>query len=102
LRLIVAGSAFAAGTDSSVVTLLWFVMIPLECCDNFTFVPRFIMAVALHPWTMEKAQQEIDSVFDSNTLPNFSRMRDLPYCFALVKEVLRFAFSPLRASHQID
>ncbi|KAF8217503.1 cytochrome P450 [Mycena galopus ATCC 62051] len=82
----IAGSAFAAGTDSSAVTLLW-----------------FIMAVALHPSTMEKAQQEIDSIFDSNTLPSFSRMRDLPYCFALVKEVLRWAPTvPLSIPHYTD
>ncbi|KAJ6471949.1 cytochrome P450 [Mycena sanguinolenta] len=82
----IAGSAFAAGTDSSVVTLLW-----------------FVMAVALHPWTMEKAQTEIDSVFDANTLPNFGRMQDLPYCFALVKEVLRWAPTvPLSIPHYTD
>ncbi|KAF7371215.1 Cytochrome P450 [Mycena sanguinolenta] len=82
----IAGSAFAAGTDSSVVTLLW-----------------FVMAVALHPWTMQKAQKEIDSVFDANTLPSFDRMQDLPYCFALVKEVLRWSPTvPLSIPHYTD
>ncbi|KAJ7198958.1 cytochrome P450, partial [Mycena pura] len=82
----VAGTAFAAGTDTSVTTLLW-----------------FIMAMALYPATMKKAQQEIDSIFNSHTLPVFTRMQDLPYCFALVKEVLRWAPTvPLSVPHYSD
>lgn len=49
------------------------------------------MAMALFPDAMHKAQREIDSVFGADTPPSFSAMKDLPYCFALVKEVLRFA-----------
>ncbi|KAJ7642988.1 cytochrome P450 [Mycena polygramma] len=82
----ISGSAFAAGTDTSAVTLLW-----------------FVMAMALYPETMKKAQQEIDSVFSSDTLPSFSRKQDLPYCFALVKEVLRWAPTvPLSIPHYTD
>ncbi|KAF7326729.1 Cytochrome P450 [Mycena venus] len=83
---IVAGSAFAAGTDTNTLTLLW-----------------FVMAMALYPATMKKAQQEIDSVFNSDSLPNFSRMKDLPYCFALVKEVFRWGpAAPLSIPHYTD
>ncbi|KAJ7196347.1 cytochrome P450 [Mycena pura] len=82
----VAGTAFSTGTDTSVTTLLW-----------------FIMAMALYPATMKKAQQEIDSIFNSHTLPVFTRMQDLPYCFALVKEVLRWAPTvPLGIPHYAD
>jgi hypothetical protein len=49
------------------------------------------MAMALYPATMKKAQQEIDSVCTSDTMPGFAQMKDLPYCFALVKEVFRFS-----------
>jgi cytochrome P450 len=69
---IVAGSAFASGTGTSMANLLW-----------------FVMAMALHPAQQKKAQQEIDSVFSADTIPDFSRMKDLPYCFALIKEVIR-------------
>jgi hypothetical protein len=47
------------------------------------------MAMALYPATMRKAQDEIDQVFDPDTLPNFTKMQDLPYCAALIKEVIR-------------
>ncbi|KAK7052571.1 cytochrome P450 [Favolaschia claudopus] len=82
----VAGSAFIAGTDTSSLTLLW-----------------WVMAMALYPLTMAKAQAEIDSVFDSHTLPDFSRMQDLPYCAALIKEILRWApAAPLSIPHYLD
>ncbi|KAJ7919719.1 cytochrome P450 [Mycena leptocephala] len=38
-----------------------------------------------------KAQQELDSVCTSDTMPGFAQMKDLPYCFALVKEVFRWS-----------
>jgi hypothetical protein len=52
------------------------------------------MAMALYPETMEKAQREIDAIFNMDTLPSFARMQDLPYCSALIKELLRFALPP--------
>ncbi|KAJ7099823.1 cytochrome P450 [Mycena epipterygia] len=79
----IAGGAFAAGTDTSSVTLLW-----------------FVMAMALYPEAQKKAQDEIDTVFGSDTLPDFSKMKDLPYCFALVKEVFRWnPVAPLSFPH---
>ncbi|KAJ7776158.1 cytochrome P450 [Mycena metata] len=70
----IAGSAFEAGTDTTTGTVLW-----------------FLMAMVLYPDTMKKAQQEIDSIFGPDTVPGFSRMNDIPYCFALVKEVFRWS-----------
>ncbi|KAJ6549831.1 cytochrome P450 [Mycena capillaripes] len=50
-----------------------------------------------------KAQQEIDSIFTPDILPVFTRIQDLPYCFALVKEVLRWApTAPLGFPHYSD
>ncbi|KAJ7277947.1 cytochrome P450 [Mycena rebaudengoi] len=69
-----AGASFEAGTDTTAGTLQW-----------------FLMAMILFPATMRKAQAEIDTVFDANTIPVFSRMNEMPYCFALVKEVFRWA-----------
>lgn len=68
----VAGSAFEAGTDTTAGTIQW-----------------FLMAMLLYPATMKRAQAEIDTVFTPDTIPVFSRMAELPYCFALVKEVFR-------------
>ncbi|KAJ7250754.1 cytochrome P450 [Mycena rebaudengoi] len=70
----IAGTAFEAGTDTTTGTIMW-----------------FLMAMLLYPSTAIKAQAEIDTVFNSDTIPVFSRMDDLPYCFALVKEVFRWA-----------
>ncbi|KAF8151161.1 cytochrome P450 [Mycena galopus ATCC 62051] len=81
-----AGSAFLAGTDSNSVTLLW-----------------FVMTMALYPSTMKRAQEEIDSIWNSDTFPNFSQMRELPYCSALVKEVIRWSpATPLSIPHYTD
>ncbi|KAJ6578177.1 cytochrome P450 [Mycena capillaripes] len=82
----IAGSAFTAGTDTSAVTLLW-----------------FVMAMALYPETAKKAQQEIDTIFPADVVPTYSGMQDMPYCFALVKEVLRWAPTvPLSIPHYTD
>ncbi|KAJ7360682.1 cytochrome P450 [Mycena albidolilacea] len=84
--IYIAGSAFASGTGTSMANLLW-----------------FVMAMALHPAQQKKAQQEIDSVFSADTIPDFSRMKDLPYCFALIKEVIRWApGAPLSFPHYLD
>jgi cytochrome P450 len=82
----IAGSAFVAGTDTSSLTLLW-----------------FIMAMALYPATMKKAQKEIDSIFQADTLPGFSAMKSLPYCAALIKEMIRWGpAAPLSLPHYTD
>ncbi|KLO19076.1 cytochrome P450 [Schizopora paradoxa] len=71
----IVGTVLEAGTDSTAASLIW-----------------FIMAVILHPEALEKAQKELDSVVgaDGSTIPGFANMDELPYCFALVKEVFRW------------
>ncbi|KAJ7722914.1 cytochrome P450 [Mycena olivaceomarginata] len=82
----IAGSAFAAGTDTSSITLLW-----------------LVMAMGLYPEAMKKAQEEIDAVFGSDTLPNFSRMQELRYTMALIKETIRWSpIAPLSFPHYLD
>ncbi len=73
------GTALEAGTDATTVTIMW-----------------FIVAAILYPETLEKAQKEVDSAIgaDGTTMPSFANMNDLPYCFALVKEVLRYVNKP--------
>ncbi|KAJ7806302.1 cytochrome P450 [Mycena olivaceomarginata] len=51
----ITGLAVIVGTDTGSITLLW-----------------FMMAMVLYPETMKKAQREIDAIFNSATLPNFS------------------------------
>ncbi|KAJ7307804.1 cytochrome P450 [Mycena albidolilacea] len=82
----IVGTGFASGTGTSAATMLW-----------------FVMAMVLNPEAAKKAQAEIDTVFNADTLPDFSRMKDLPYCFALLKEVIRWSpVVPLSFPHYLD
>lgn len=51
----------------------------------------FIVAMLQNPDALKKAQAEIDSVVgeDGLIIPGFAHMSELPYCFALTKEVFR-------------
>jgi cytochrome P450 len=49
-----------------------------------------MLAMALYPDAMCKAQHEIDVVFRRGHLPTFSYAPILPYLRAMVKEVLRW------------
>lgn len=82
------GTALEAGTDSTAAAIIW-----------------FVVAVILNPEALAKAQEELDSVVgaDGTTMPVFANMDDLPYCFALVKEVLRWHPSaPIGFNHLSD
>ncbi|KAJ7658598.1 cytochrome P450 [Mycena olivaceomarginata] len=58
----------------------------------------FIMAMALNPEVVHKAQHEIDTVVGLNCLPGFEHRSTLPYCEAVVREVLRWRpITPLAA-----
>lgn len=52
----------------------------------------FAMAMVLYPQTLKRAQAEIDELLgrEGSAMPTFIHMEHLPYCFALVKEVLRW------------
>jgi cytochrome P450 len=70
----VAGSAFEASIGTTSGTLLW-----------------FIVAMILYPETQKQAQAEIDSFLgDTGDMPSLSHMKNLPYCVALSKEVMRW------------
>ncbi|KAH7337396.1 cytochrome P450 [Rhizoctonia solani] len=72
-----------AGTETSTLTLVW-----------------FVLAMALYPEVQTKAQQEIDAVVGSNRLPTFSDRPKLPYIERLLLEVLRWQPGiPLGAPH---
>ena len=49
-----------------------------------------MLAMALYPDVMRKAQQEIDVVVGRDRLPTFSAAPNLPYLRAMVMEVLRW------------
>ncbi|KAF7348404.1 hypothetical protein MSAN_01794400 [Mycena sanguinolenta] len=69
----VPGVAYAAGVDTTITTL-----------------NVFIMAMALNPEVVKKAQNELDTVVGLGFLPGFVHRSALPYCEAVFREVFRW------------
>ncbi|KAF7365091.1 Cytochrome p450 [Mycena venus] len=79
----VVATAYGAAADTTSTTLV-----------------VFIMAMALHPEVVQKAQNEIDSVIGLDRLPGFDDRSALPYCEAVYREVLRWRpVVPLAIAH---
>ncbi|KAL4959505.1 cytochrome P450 [Aspergillus stella-maris] len=68
-----AGSLYTGGADTTVSTL-----------------STFFLAMSLYPEVQKRAQQELDAVLGSATLPTFVDRPKLPYIEAIVKEALRW------------
>ncbi|OJJ68914.1 hypothetical protein ASPBRDRAFT_46187 [Aspergillus brasiliensis CBS 101740] len=78
-----AGSLYLAGADTTVSTL-----------------STFIICMALNPTVQQKAQQELDSVLGTHTLPTSSDRDQLPYVNAIVKESFRWhPVAPMGLAH---
>ncbi|KAF7348412.1 Cytochrome P450 [Mycena sanguinolenta] len=60
----------------------------------------FIMAMAMNPEVVTKAQNEIDTVVGAGLLPGFQHRSALPYCEAVVRELFRWRpIEPLAFAH---
>ncbi|KAF8158885.1 cytochrome P450 [Mycena galopus ATCC 62051] len=60
----------------------------------------FILAMALNPEVVRKAQSEIDTVVGLGRLPGFEHRNALPYCEAVVRELFRWRpIAPLGLPH---
>ncbi|KZT51051.1 cytochrome P450 [Calocera cornea HHB12733] len=68
-----AGVLFGGGTDTTVAA-----------------IQMFLVAILLFPTVLEKAQAEMDSTIGKDRLPTLDDRETLPYCAALVQEVLRW------------
>ncbi|KIM35765.1 hypothetical protein M413DRAFT_32229 [Hebeloma cylindrosporum] len=68
-----AGNMFGAGAETSAGTLA-----------------VFLLAMTLYPDVMRKAQREIDAAVGRGRLPTFADSPNLPYVWAIVREVLRW------------
>ncbi|KAJ7756853.1 cytochrome P450 monooxygenase [Mycena maculata] len=78
-----AGTVYMAGTEALSVCLQAFVMAMVTCPD-----------------VQKKAQAELDEVVGKDRLPDFGDQSALPYCNAIVKEVLRWnPPAPLASPH---
>ncbi|KAF7328135.1 Cytochrome P450 [Mycena venus] len=69
----VAGTMYSGGTDTTRLSVLW-----------------FIQAMVKFPEVQKIAQEEIDTVLKHGHLPEFEDEDSLPYASAIVKEVLRW------------
>ncbi|KAJ7366976.1 cytochrome P450 [Mycena albidolilacea] len=79
----VAAGAYVAAADTTAATLV-----------------VFIMAMALNPEVVRKAQDEIDAVVGFGCLPKFEHRSALPYSDAIFREVLRWKpIVPLAIPH---
>ncbi|GJE97961.1 cytochrome P450 [Phanerochaete sordida] len=80
-----AGSAYAAGSDTTVATLT-----------------IFVFALVLFPKAQVAAQAELDRVLDQQRLPDISDKDQLPHVTAIVLEVLRWRPAiPLGIPHRL-
>ncbi|KAF7353983.1 Cytochrome P450 [Mycena venus] len=65
-------------------------------------VGSFFLAMSLHPEIQERAHAELLKVVGSTRLPRFSDRADLPYIWAIIKEVHRWnPVTPLALPHRL-
>ncbi|KAL6802250.1 cytochrome P450 [Trichoderma sp. SZMC 28012] len=79
-----AGVLFAGGSDTTVATIM-----------------AFILAMIMNPDVQRKAQEEIDRVVGPHRLPTRDDQENLPYVDAIVKESLRYyPVAPMGVAHK--
>ncbi|KAL6867809.1 cytochrome P450 [Trichoderma novae-zelandiae] len=80
----VAGNVYAGGSDTTVSSLM-----------------AFVLAMVLNPDVQQKAQEEIDRVVGPDRLPSESDRENLPYVDGIVKEALRWhPVAPMGVAHE--
>ena len=62
----------------------------LALVQTYSTVLTCIMAMALHPDKLHKAQAELDEVVGTERMPTISDKASLPYVNALIKETMRW------------
>ncbi|KAJ6508461.1 cytochrome P450 [Mycena sanguinolenta] len=73
--------------------------VPAADTTNATLIV-FIMAMALNPAVVQKAQNELDTVVGLGSLPGFEHRSALPYCEAVFRETFRWRpILPLSIAH---
>uniref|UniRef100_D8QER6 Cytochrome P450 n=1 Tax=Schizophyllum commune (strain H4-8 / FGSC 9210) TaxID=578458 RepID=D8QER6_SCHCM len=78
-----AATMYQGGTDTTVCTIL-----------------NFVLAMLDHPEIMKRAQDELDAVLKPGQWPDFDDEERLPYVTAVVKETMRYMpVTPLALAH---
>jgi cytochrome P450 len=82
----VAGTMYAAGSDTTIAAITW-----------------ALIGLLMNPEYMAKAQKELDSVLKSGELPDFEHEESLPYIKAIVREALRWHdIVPVAIPHYLE
>ncbi|OBZ74507.1 O-methylsterigmatocystin oxidoreductase [Grifola frondosa] len=80
-----AGQLYSAGTETTFITL-----------------STFLLAMAIYPDVLKKAQEEIDRVTGNQRLPDFGDRESLPYLECILKETYRWnSPAPLGIPHRV-
>jgi len=83
---LAAGSIYTGGND-----------------NNTSSVQSLLVAMLMFPEVQKKAQVELDRVIGRDRLPGIDDQLDLPYCGAIVQEVLRWQpATPFALPHALD
>ncbi|XP_061173041.1 cytochrome P450 2C8-like [Saccostrea echinata] len=81
--LKILAELFVAGTETSSTALRWFSLFMIR-----------------HPDVQDKMRKEINNVIGSSRYPNMEDKQNLPYCEAVIHEVLRIgAIAPISVPH---
>ncbi|EJT98958.1 cytochrome P450 [Dacryopinax primogenitus] len=81
-----AASIYSAGSDTSVAA-----------------IQTFLAAMVLYPDVQRKSQAELDAVVGRDRLPTINDREHLPYCAAIVQEILRWhPVTPLALPHVLE
>ncbi|KAL0570428.1 hypothetical protein V5O48_011532 [Marasmius crinis-equi] len=70
----VCGTAYAAGSDTTVAS-----------------IEAFFLAMGMYPDTQKKAQAELDTVIRGGQMPGYEERSKLPYIEAILRETLRWS-----------
>ncbi|EJT98961.1 cytochrome P450 [Dacryopinax primogenitus] len=71
--------------------------------NNTSSVQSMMAAILLFPQVQDKAQAELDRVIGRDRLPSVKDLDDLPYCGAIVQEILRWQPpTPFALPHALD
>ncbi|KAF8992234.1 cytochrome P450 [Cyathus striatus] len=82
----VAGTMYAAGSDTTIAVISW-----------------ALVGLLMNPECIAKAQKELDTVLKPGMLPDFEDEEALPYMQAIVREALRWHdVVPIAIPHYLD
>lgn len=78
------------GYDETTIRFATATMYMAAVESTVSMLQLFLLAMALHPHVLKKAQEELDRVVGGGRLPDYSDRDNLPYLSAISKELFRW------------